>query len=78
MAEEVKTTATAPAAGPSGPRLTLARFLATLKGTEDEVYSKLIQIRAKTVMMEAEAWRRLLEDLKGEAAHPLHPNWRGR
>ena len=78
MAEEVKTPATAPAAGPSSPRLTLSRFLATLRGTDEEVYGKLIQLRAKTVMMEADAWRRLLEDLKAEAAHPLHPNWKGR
>jgi hypothetical protein len=61
----------------SSPRLTLARFLATLRGTEEEIYGRLIQLRAKAMVMEAHAWRQLLEDIKAEAAHPLHPKWTG-
>lgn len=59
-------------------RITLQRFVATLKGTEDEIWSKLLQFRAKAMLMEVSAWRKLIEDLKAEPAHPHHPDWPGR
>ena len=78
MVDVGKVVATSVETAVHNPRLTLAKFLASLRGTEEEVYGKLITLRARVMVMEALAWRKLLEDIKTEAAHPLHPDWQGR
>lgn len=50
-------------------RIPLRRWLARLRGTDEEVYSKLLIAEAGLVAKTAEAWRELLEEIKGRPAH---------
>lgn len=60
---------------PGSRKLHIDKFLASLKGTEDEVYARLIRYEAKLKVMEAEAWKAMLDGVKARAAHPHHPDW---
>lgn len=47
--------------------ITKAKFIKSLKGTEDEVFSRLIQHEVKLQAMTAQAWAKVMKQLKGEA-----------
>lgn len=71
MAEEGTVEGGEPQAQPP-VHIPLKRYLSRLKGTDEEIYSKLLQIEAGMVAKTAEAWRALLEEIKNRPAHPGH------
>lgn len=55
------------------PVLTLDKFLRTLRGTEKEVWGKLLRAEARAKAMTAEAWHELLAEIEKRPAHPADP-----
>lgn len=68
MAGETTETITGGGAHPTHQLLPLRHFLAKIKGTDEEVYSKLIAHEAGNSARTAEAWRAVIEGLKGKPA----------
>ena len=58
-----------------GPLVSLERFLKSLKGTEDEIWGKLLRVEAKAKAMTVEAWKQFIAEIAARGAHPLHPDF---
>lgn len=53
--------------------ISLDRFLKQIKGTENEVWGKILRVEARAKVMTAEAWSLLLQEISGRPAHPSDP-----
>ncbi len=63
---ELEGNAGAEAGGRSEPFVRAAKFISTLKNTEEEVYVKMIKAQAGFRSMTMSAWRSFLENLKNQ------------
>lgn len=50
-------------------KVPLAQWLKGLRGTEEQVYAKVLRAEAGLVAKTAAAWRDLLEEIKNRPAH---------
>lgn len=50
------------------PMIRISRYLATLKGTRDEIYSKLITLESRPKARTAKGWADFLVELKARPA----------
>jgi hypothetical protein len=76
MATGEKTMTDAPASEPA-PKLTVSQFVQTLKGTEHEVWTRLLLGRHRFAVMTASAWHAVLREIGVEPAHPHDSRYDG-